>query len=190
MRKIKILIIMLLILLICTTQLSFAFASSDEKIDLDTVEDNQQLETTTNIGMLLLRYLLSVIGILILTYLGVKFFARSQAYPRPMYGDWIQVIDQMPLGTNKGIYLLEIEGKGYVMGITDQQINVITTIEEEKRLDELRELSVPQGTGKMPGFSFLKFRKKKNFQSTLQQYLRQTQELYDNQKKGDRNHEE
>ncbi|MDK2822098.1 MAG: flagellar protein FliO/FliZ [Clostridia bacterium] len=187
MRKLKIVI---LIFLLMFSLISSVYASSDEeKLNIDNIVEEQGLNQSSNIGGLLLRFLVSVLGVIILTYLGVKFFAnRSNALINS--SEWMQILDQMPLGPNKGIYLVEIEGKGYVLGVTDQQINLITTIEEEKRMDELRGLSIAKHNPSKFKFNFFKPKKNTDFHQSLQHYIKHTENLYLSNKKGDRNYED
>ncbi|MFZ5943695.1 MAG: FliO/MopB family protein [Bacillota bacterium] len=188
MSKFRITIIFLILMFLFFT--FSVFAAQEEPIDLDISKESKEPDKVTNIGGLLFRFFLSFAGVVLLVLFGVKFLLRG-ADSYTSYGDWIQIIDQMPLGTNKGIYLLEIEGKGYVIGVTDQQINVITTIEKEGRLDELRGLPLKKDKGfGLSKFNLLPGKKKNNFHQSLQQYIKQTQNLYYSQKKGDRNYEE
>lgn len=189
MRKLKpfIGIIALIIIFILIGSGYTYAASGDEKLDLENLDEQEALNKNINIGALLLRYLISVIGVLLLTYIGVKFFVKKFEPPTAA-GDWVQIIDQMPLGANRGLYLVEIEGKGYVLGVTEQQINIITTIEEEEKLDKLRGLTLTNLS--KPKFKFNVFKRKKNtdFHDSLQEQIRYTQKLYRRQE-GDRNHE-
>jgi len=190
MRKLKpfIGIIALIIIFILIGSGDIYAASGDEKLDLENLDEQEVLNKNINIGALLLRYLISVIGVLLLTYIGVKFFVKKFEPPTAA-GDWVQIIDQMPLGANRGLYLVEIEGKGYVLGVTEQQINIITTIAEEEKLDKLRGLTLTNLSSK-PKFKFNVFKTKNNtdFHDSLQEQIRYTQKLYRRQE-GDRNYE-
>ncbi|NLT95042.1 MAG: flagellar biosynthetic protein FliO [Clostridia bacterium] len=162
-------------------------ASDSESLNLQETVDENQLDQPTKMGGLLARYVISVIGILVLTFLGVKFFVR-QLNPVTDFGDWIQIIDYMPLGANKGFYLVEIEGKGYVLGITEQEISILTTIENQERLDELRGLSLKKKYSRQFKRSFWP-KSNKNFQQTLQKHINQTQDLFLKHKQGDKTYE-
>ena len=75
---------------------------------------------------------------------------------------------------------MEIEGKGYVLGVTDSQINVLTVIEDEIRLEELRGLALEpvQKTNwrdKLPVFNS---KNQRNFHQSLQYNLQKIQNLY------------
>jgi len=190
MKNFKVILIIMLIFCFLSVQGNSIFANPQDKIDLNNETENQEVEVSTNVGTLLLRYIFSVIGIIILTYLVVRLFVNSQRNLNPIQGDWIQIIDQIPLGGNKGFYLVDIEGKGYVLGITEQQMNILTIIEEE-RLNELKEMALRRETKKIFNFSFLSPRKKKNdFNDILQGYINQTKDIYNSQTKGERKHEE
>lgn len=160
-------------------------AKDSEPLNLNQTTDESELDQSLQMGGLLARYILSVFGILILTYIGVRFFVR-QINPVTDYGDWIQILDFMPLGTNKGFYLVEIEGKGYILGITEQQINILTIIENQERLDELRGLTLKKKYSLQSKRSFWP-KKRNNFQQTLQKHISQTQDLFSKHKQGDKN---
>ncbi|KJS87507.1 MAG: hypothetical protein JM58_03985 [Peptococcaceae bacterium BICA1-8] len=186
MNKYKLLSIIVLIILFCITITTGFTASNQDKLDLDISQEDTELNQSIKIGSLLFRYIFSVLGVLILTYFGVKLFARGTS-PQTEFGGWVQILDHMPLGTNRGIYLVEIENKGYVLGITEQQINVLTTIDDQVRLDELRGTSIKNDHSQKLRFNFFKPKKKNNFQQSLEHHIKHTQEIYFNNKKGDKN---
>lgn len=160
---------------------------NQDKLDLENIQQESQLQQPLKTGNLVIRYVFSVAGVLILTYLILKFFAGRQHYSEN--GDWIQVIDYMPLGTNKGVYLMDIEGKGFILGVTEHQINIISTIDDQGRLDELRGLSIKKSNPSKFKFN-LWAKKNEKFQYTLQKHIKNTQEIYYKQKNGDKTYEE
>ncbi|MGI6225616.1 MAG: FliO/MopB family protein [Peptococcales bacterium] len=164
--------------------------SNSQNLDLEVFDQqNPEFNQPLKAGKLLIRYIFSVVGILILTYWGIRVFARKTV-PYTEYGDWIQILDYMPLGTNKGFYLVEIEGKGLVLGITDQQINILATIEEQERLDELRGLSLRKKQPAKISFNLWRREKGNDFQQTLQEHIKKTKTLYNRHKQGDKLYEE
>lgn len=178
----------LIIIFFFTIEAGLVLGADDSEIlNLQETQDSTDLEQPSQMGFLLLRYIFSVLIILILTYLGVKFFVRK-INPPTNYGDWIQIIDYMPMGTNKGFYLVEIEGKGYILGITEQQINILTTIESQERLDELRGLSLKKKYTTQFKRSFWP-KNNKNFYQTMQKHINQTQDLFLKHKRGDKTYE-
>jgi len=186
MSKYKLLSIIVLIIVSCITITNGLTASNQDKLDLDISQEETELNQSIKIGSLLFRYIFSVLGVLILTYFGVKLFARGTS-PQTEYGDWVQILDHMPLGTNRGIYLVEIENKGYVLGITEQQINVLTTIDDQVRLDELRGISVKNNYPQKLKLNIFKPKKNNDFQQSLEHHIKHTQEIYFKNKKGDKN---
>lgn len=187
--KIALLLIIILFQLFLTVDMSFA-TNGSEQLNLG-IDERQEpkLNETLKVGGLLLRYIISVLGILILTYWAVKTFARrTNSFTE--YGEWIQVLDYMPLGNNRGFYLVEIEGKGLVLGITEQQINILATIDEQERLDELRGLSLRKKQPEKFTLNLWTKKKDHNFQKSLQEHILKTRNIYNKHKKGDKIHEE
>ena len=73
----------------------------------------------------------------------------------------VQILDQVTIGNNKGLLLVDIEGKGYILGVSDNGINVISTIEDKERLDELRTLTIKTPEKNIFNLNFFK----KNFKN-------------------------
>jgi len=172
-------VLVLLLLLFLNTFTYNAFAIEEEPLDLEIPEKEGEFSQSLNSGTLLLKYLFSVLGVILITYIGVKFFAQKFKI-QTLSGDWIRVLDRFSLDSNKNIYLVEIEGKGYVLGVTDSQINVLTVIEDEIRLEELRGLALEpvQKTNwrdKLPVFNS---KNQRNFHQSLQYNLQEIQNLY------------
>ena len=170
----------ILILVVVIFVLSFvpdiAISGPADNLNLENTDQLPQLGTSPNMGWLLFRYILAVMAVLGLTVYGAKFVANKFNPSTATSGNWVQVLDQIALGTNKGLMLVEIEGKGYVLGVSDHSINVISTIEDQERLDELRSLTVKPI--KKDLFSIMKTSsKKRDFNQSLDKYIERSRTL-------------
>lgn len=102
--------------------------------------------------------LFCVLAVIILfTWIILKLF--SHQVRNKIQGRWIQVIDEIVLGQNKGIVLCKINQQLYALGITDHQINLLFEI------DDLELIKLINETEKVPdhNYSF----KPKLFKSVL-----------------------
>lgn len=55
-------------------------------------------------------------------------------------GTWINVVDQVVLGQNRGIILCEIGEKLYALGVTDHNINLLFEVNNQKLLEEVSQM--------------------------------------------------
>lgn len=179
MRKFNFLQVFLLFLaaLFLLTNLAWA-APDEEKLNLDNYESylssSDRLEgESSSIGFLLVRYFLAVMGVIILTYVGLKFILKKYNYYTEQGSNWIEIIDFYILGANKGIYIVEINEKGYILGITDHNINVIDEIKDLETLEKMKEIK-----------QFLNKKNDLKFHHFLQKNINKLQDLSRNQKGG------
>ena len=88
--------------------------------------------------------LLIVVAILFLTYICTKYIGTKMSVGRYAGGSsrYVSVIDQTLLGQESSIALVKISGRIFLLGITGQNVNLLTELRE----DELTELSVPEST--------------------------------------------
>lgn len=108
-----------------------------------------------SMGALLLRLILSLAVVVGLAILVIKLFQKSGAYSRS--GRWIRILDQVVIGSNRVLMLVEIAGKIYVIGVTDHNITKLLEIEDPSQLDllaaedlETELQSFDAGTGWLP----------------------------------------
>ncbi len=101
------------------------------------------LVTPPSMGSTLLRLILSLIIVIVLIFLLIKFFQRQMPFTRS--GRWMRIIDQVVIGQNRALILAEIAGKIYVLGITDHNITKLLEIDDPSKValfsaDEMEEV--------------------------------------------------
>jgi flagellar protein FliO/FliZ len=106
-----------------------AWAAGQPLGDLQYQGPEQQV-APFNIGGALLQLVLSLVVVIGLAIILVKFLQKSNALSR--HSAWARVVDQVYVGPNKMLVLAEIFGKVYVLGVTDHGI---TTLLGENDID-------------------------------------------------------
>lgn len=107
--------------------------------------------------------LLIIIAILFLTYIVTKYLGNRMGAGRYAGGSshYLGLVDRMFLGQDTSVALVRVSGRIFLVGITSDNINLLTEIREE----ELTEVSVPEventaGAAFKDMFERLKDRKK------------------------------
>jgi len=59
-----------------------------------------------------------------------------------LQGTWIQVVDEVMLGQNRGIVLCEVGEKVYAVGVTDHNITILFEIDNPKLLEEISKSNI------------------------------------------------
>jgi flagellar biogenesis protein FliO len=83
-----------------------------------------------NIGGMLLQLLLSLVVVIGLALILIKFLQKNNLLARQ--SAWARIVDQVSVGPNKTLVLAEIFGKVYVLGVTEHGI---TTLLGENEID-------------------------------------------------------
>ena len=104
-------------------------------------------ETTAlpSMAVLFFKIILCLGVIVILTY-GLIRLLRKQF--KTTGSTWINIVDQISLGPNRGLFLANIAGKIVALGITDHQIVKIMEIDDPEIIEQIREQpqpAVPKG---------------------------------------------
>jgi flagellar protein FliO/FliZ len=114
----------------------------EEFSDVQKAIDNQQVENTGAPNLFLnfvkLIFILALIvgaAWSIIRLFGNKTKGRLQ-------GTWIQVVDQIMLGQNRGIVLCEVGEKIYAVGVTDHNITVLFEVDNPKLLEEISQSNI------------------------------------------------
>lgn len=89
-----------------------------------------------NMFWVFIKMVFSLVLIAGLAYLMVRILKKN--LQQPSVGQWVNIIDQYPLGHNKGVFLAEIAGKAYILGVTDHNINILGEFEDQERLNEIK----------------------------------------------------
>jgi flagellar protein FliO/FliZ len=113
-------------------------------------DDPQPSESPSMLGQLV-RVLVSLSLIIGLALTLIRVFGRRVT--RLPASGWLNVIDQVALAPNKGLYLTEIAGKYYVLGVTDHQITKVTEVDNPELMPELQ---VPAMGGTIPEWNWWK----------------------------------
>lgn len=86
--------------------------------------------------------LLIIIAILFLTYIVTKYIGNRMGVGRYAGGTshYLGIVDRMFLGQESSVALVRVSGRIFLVGITNDNINLLTEIREE----ELTEVSLPE----------------------------------------------
>ncbi len=106
------------------------------KLNLDNIED-PKVTPMPSMAVLFIKLVLSLLIIVGLAYLTMRFLRKSMKVSSR--GETISVLDQYAFSMNKGIYITQIAGKVYVLGVTDQNISLISEITDEEVIGEMIE---------------------------------------------------
>lgn len=123
--------------------ITFMTAGLDSVLSIDNIEQlnsefNQEQATgDSNIVFNIVKLLFILVFIIALAWLVIKIFA-GQVNNRKQ-GNWLQVIDEIILGQNRGILICKINHKVYVLGVTEHQINLLFSIDDPQFLEEIEQ---------------------------------------------------
>lgn len=84
-----------------------------------------------------LRLILSLAFVIFLAYLVLRIFGRH--IKGMQRSEFIEIIDVLPVGPNRGIYIAEIADKVMVLGITEHNITFLEEITDSAVLEAIQE---------------------------------------------------
>ncbi|CFX65438.1 Flagellar biosynthesis protein, FliO [Syntrophomonas zehnderi OL-4] len=117
------------------------FKEFDQKMS----QQQPQEIKSSNLWLSLLQLLL-VLGIIVaVAWSIIRLFGRQ--VNAKMQGTWINVVDEVVLGQNRGILLCEVGGKLYALGVTDKEISLLFEVDNPKLLEEISQGSYEFATG-------------------------------------------
>jgi len=131
--------------------------------------------TPTNLGWTVVKLVLSLALIIFLAYLIIRVFGKQ--VNRRFRGRWLQVIDELIIGPNRGVVLCEMGGRVLALGVTDHNINVLFEVTDEHLIKEMLAASpeTPEEWSQLSAMKGLIERVKKprsdRFGNTLDQWL-------------------
>lgn len=102
-----------------------------EKID----QSEKEMANSSNLGWTVFKLVFSLLLIIALAYLIIRVFGKQ--VNRRFRGRWLQVIDELIIGPNRGVVLCEIGGRILALGVTDHSINVLFEINDEHLIKEM-----------------------------------------------------
>jgi len=128
--------VLMLCCLICfAIAMPFAWAKPLQEDDLK-YEEPTPLPSPSLLGVTV-RVIFSLILVVGLAYLVSKCFGHKMM--GLTQGNNLRLLETMPLGTNKAIYIVEIVDEVFVLSVTDHNINILTKIEDPDVIAALRE---------------------------------------------------
>ena len=158
----------------------FAFANQELNLPASTTDAINLTEGTTSIGLLLVRYLIAVIFVVSLLYFTLKYIGHKNE-PKYKEGNWVNVLDYNYMGNNRGLYLVEISNQGYVIGSTENSINLLTKLEAQEFEKIKNEIILNKEFSEFTINPFKK-KEKESFQNHLKQNIK-IAEKYFNKKR-------
>ena len=101
---------------------------------------NRPAEEPESYGWLIFKTIF-IIGLLLGGFYYFFHFVTRKAGLQVLGQDVIQVLSVAPLGQNKFLQVVDLAGRVIVLGVTDNNINIITEIKEKDEIDRIRLLS-------------------------------------------------
>lgn len=119
------------------------FVGSAAAVDVDNFKEFDQEMShqqppemkSPNLWLSFLQLLL-VLGIIVAAAWSIIRLFGKQVHAK-MQGTWINVVDEVVLGQNRGIMLCEVGGKLYALGVTDKEISLLFEVDNPKLLEEI-----------------------------------------------------
>lgn len=87
-----------------------------------------------------LAYVISLIAVFAIVLVMAYVFARlvGGKINARMSGQTGKVLENLPLGPNRSVCIVEMAGRVFLLGITDSSINLLTEITDEEEIERLR----------------------------------------------------
>ncbi len=115
----------------CTT----VWAAS-EKLNLDTNVDPVATPMPTMFS-LLVKLVVSLIIVGGLAYLTIRFLKRNTQINSG--SENMVLLDQLALGMNRGVFVVDVASKVLVLGVTDHNVNLLYEVTDSEAIKEMRE---------------------------------------------------
>ena len=115
-------------------------SSPTKKTSLDLFQSKDKKESNpvglVSSGLRMITTLSLVLGLIFLLFFGFKkYVLKNTAFGG---GNLVQVLSTSFLAPKKNIALVEVAGEILVLGISDQNISLLTSIREPRRIDEIK----------------------------------------------------
>ena len=87
-----------------------------------------------------LAYVISLIAVFAIVLVMAYVFARliGGKLNARMSGQTSKVLENLPLGPNRSVCIVEMAGRVFLLGVTDSSINLLTEITDEEEIERLR----------------------------------------------------
>jgi len=108
-------------------------------------------DSRVSYSLLVLRTLAILAVLVVAVYIVMRIFLKNRR--KIVTGtDIIKVIATYPLAGNKSIQIMEIAEKVFVLGVTDSNINMITSVEDKETIDRIKLQSSKETKGGFQSF--------------------------------------
>lgn len=171
--------------------------AASSALNIDTSLEPQVIQPPSMFS-LLIRLVFSLLFISAIAYLTMKLLKKNMKVLSA--GVNIKVLDQYAFSMNKGLYITQIAGKVYVLGVTDHNINLLTEITDSDMIDEIiakakekeMEPIIPAGIMEriLPGVFNQKGPGGNTFNKHIQKQIKKLQTLVDNRVEASRRDDE
>lgn len=108
----------------------------------ESINNQDTPKDAPSVGWTVFKLILSLLAIIALTYLIIRVFGKQ--VNRKFRGRWLQVLDELIIGPNRGVVLCEIGGRILALGVTDHNINVLFEVSDEHLIKEMLAAGAPQ----------------------------------------------
>lgn len=105
--------------------------------DLNEELENQNTRETpgNNLWLEFFKLIIVLVVIIGAAWSLIRLFGKQLS--SKTQGTWINVVDEVMLGQNRGIVLCEIGGKVYALAVTDHTINLLFEVDDPKLLEDI-----------------------------------------------------
>lgn len=134
--------VILVLTLILLSVVTFNALAVQDFGDVQKAIDDQQVDNTKAPNLFLNFVKLIIILALIIgaAWSIIRLFGNKAS--NRLQGTWIQVVDEVMLGQNRGIVLCEVGEKVYAVGVTDHNITILFEIDNPKLLEEISKSNI------------------------------------------------
>ncbi|MGE5397852.1 MAG: flagellar biosynthetic protein FliO [Chitinophagales bacterium] len=108
---------------------------SSEKQQVDLKYQEPAASKSPNFFWMALQMLFALGLIIFLAWVVIQVLGKRMG-PK-FQGKWIRVLDEVVLGQNRGVVILELEGRAFLLGVTDHNINVLMEIENRQIIETM-----------------------------------------------------
>ncbi|AFA49268.1 flagellar biosynthetic protein FliO [Acetobacterium woodii] len=87
--------------------------------------------------------LVGTVGVIVLTYFGSRWYVNQFLKKTGSGGQHIKVVERLIVGKNGSIIIIDIQGNQYLVGVTENSIQILTELEKpitfQKKQDTSKE---------------------------------------------------
>lgn len=108
--------------------------------------------------------LVGTVGVIVLTYYGSRWYIeRFIKRPGTLSGQHhIKVVERLIVGKNGSIIIIDIQGVQYLVGVTEQNIQILTELEESISFQKKQEIQKESFLSMVKSFSQKEKQNEKN----------------------------